>query len=366
MSLDRNHRLCWIGLSTIPGVGRTTFRKLVRLFGSACAVLAASRDELRNAGASERVAREIAAASWREYAEQEIGRAGKAGVDIITADDEAYPRQLRASQDAPLFLYVRGSLLPQDREAVAVVGTRTPSHAGLTLTHRMAHDLAAAGLTVVSGLARGIDTQAHKGALAGRGRTIAVLACGIDRAYPPENRDLMERIAEQGAVVTENPFGTPPESGYFPGRNRIISGLAAGTVVVEAAADSGSLITADCALQQGRKLFAVPGVAGSAASRGSNNLIRQGAVLVETAEDVLLRLGRSGGPARTERHRPLPDLTADESAVLQALTADPKHIDLLLVECGRTAGALGGILTALELKGAARQLPGKYFVRDGA
>jgi DNA processing protein len=244
---------------------------------------------------------------------------------------------------------------------VAIVGTRTPTHYGLTLTHRMAYELAAAGTTVVSGLARGIDTQAHKGALAARGRTIAVLGCGVDIAYPPENRELMERIAENGAVVSENPLGTKPESGYFPARNRIISGLAQGTVIVEAAEDSGSLITADYAVKQGRKLFAVPGNAGTRTSRGTNSLIKQGAVLVESAADVLQQLGRK---PHTDAGRPLPlpPLTGEESLVFGALSSEPKHIDLVLREYGGPPGKLSGILTALELKGIIRQLPGKFFV----
>lgn len=366
MPTDRNKTLCWIGLSSIPGVGRTTFRKLVQQFGSPCAVLAASRDELlQDGGVSERTAQEIVSSSWRQSAEEELDRATKAGVSIITADDADFPENLRSTPDPPVFLYIRGSLRPTDQAAVAIVGTRTPTHAGMMLAHRMAYDLASAGFTVVSGLARGIDTQAHKGALAAKGRTIAVLGCGIDRAYPPENRDLMERIAGHGAVVTENPFGTRPESGYFPARNRIISGLSSGTVIVEAAADSGSLITADYAVKQGRKLFAVPGAAGSPANRGSNSLIKQGAVLVEAANDVLAHLGKSSGPRRKDGASPRRDLTEEEAAVLQALSNEPKHIDALLAESGKTPGALSGILTTLELKGAATQLPGKYFVKDG-
>ncbi len=364
MPLDSEHTLSWIALSSIPGIGRVTFRRLIGHFGSAASVLNASRGELEDFGLSGRILDAMRSAPWRERAEQERSRAEKRGVAIITGDDPAFPRQLRLTPDPPLYLYVRGSLLPRDDSAVAVVGTRSPTHYGLNVARRMAADLAATGLTVVSGMARGIDTQAHRGALAGRGRTIAVLGCGIDQAYPPENRDLMEEIAGNGAVITENPFGTRPESGYFPARNRIISGLSAGTVIIEAAEDSGSLITADYALKQGRKLFAVPGNVSSPVSRGANGLIKQGAVLVETAGDVLRVLGLPRGrDSAGGGRRPRPALTEEEQSVFDTVTAEPKHIDILLMECGGTPGRLSGALVTLELKGLVKQLPGKYFVR---
>lgn len=362
MATDENNTICWIGLSSISGVGRATFRKLTTAFGSPGAVLGASRDELvERGGVTNGTAEAIVSASWRRTAEDELERAGRTGVTIATFDDDAYPEDLRRIPDPPLFLYIRGTLQAADQRAVAIVGTRTPTHYGLTLTHRMAYELAASACTVVSGMARGIDTQAHKGALAARGRTIAVLGCGIDRAYPPENRDLMEQIAASGAVITENPFGTRPEGGFFPARNRIISGLAAGTVIVEAAADSGSLITADYTLKQGRRLFAVPGNAGSPTSRGTNSLIKQGAVLVEAARDILTQIGTTPGPAKQGTAHPLPELTDDERSVLEALSAEPSHIDSIMAACGIAPGRVGGILISLELKGLAAQLPGKYF-----
>ena len=365
MPLDRDHRLSWIGLSSITGVGRATFRKLVAEFGSAGRVLGAPPDDLRaRGGLSEKIISEIGAFPWRERAEQELAKADRAGVSIITSDDPAYPEPLRNSPDAPLFLYIRGSLPPNGGTSVAMVGTRTPTHYGLTVAHRMAYELAALDITIVSGLARGIDTQAHKGALAARGRTVAVLACGIDVAYPPENRMLIEEIARTGAVVTENPFGTKPESGYFPARNRIISGLSAGTVIIEAAEDSGSLITADYTQKQGRTLFAVPGNIGSPTSRGTNSLIKRGALLVETAGDVLAGLGLPPGRKQPAVHRALPAMTDDEASVLRTVTDEPKHIDVLLAECSVTPGRLSALLTALELKGLVRQLPGKYFLRE--
>lgn len=366
MSQDREHVRSWIGLSSIPGIGRATFRKLVAHFGSARSVLDASQDELRNgAGLSEKLSSELRSFPWQERADEELAKADAAGVAIVTADDPDYPGQLLETPDHPLFLYIKGSLLPEDGSAVAMVGTRTPTHYGLTVTHRMAYELASNRFTVVSGMARGIDTQAHKGALAAKGRTIAVLGCGIDTAYPRENKGLMEEISRRGAVVTENPFGTKPESGYFPARNRIISGLAAGTVIIEAAEDSGSLITADYALKQGRKLFAVPGNISSPVSRGTNSLIRQGALLVGTAGDVLQGLAlHTGSTTAAALCVQLPPLTPEEASVFKTVADEPKHIDAIMAESSSAPGRLSGVLITLELKGLVKQLPGKYFVRE--
>jgi len=366
MSQDREHVRSWIGLSSIPGIGRMTFRRLVAHFGSARCVLEASQEELReNAGLSEKVSSTLRSFPWKERADEELSKADAAGVAIITAVDPDYPGPLLKTPDPPLFLYVKGTLLPEDGIAVAMVGTRTPTHYGLTVTHRMACELALRKITVVSGMARGIDTQAHKGALSAQGRTIAVFGCGIDTAYPPENKGLMEEIIRSGAVVTENPFGTKPESGYFPARNRIISGLSAGTVIIEAAEDSGSLITADYALKQGRKLFAVPGNINSHVSRGTNSLIKQGALLVETAGDVLKELHIYKGsktPAAIDLQ--MPPLTSEETSVFKTVTNEPKHIDAIMAESSSTPGKLSGLLITLELKGLVKQLPGKYFVRQ--
>lgn len=358
--------LFWLGLSRIPGVGRITFRKLIAEFGAPEQALSASRDRLRRiAGISDRVIDTITAFPWRGYAEEELGRAENAGVSIVTLEDPAYPEALRNTPDPPLFLYVKGALPREETMAVAIVGTRKPTHYGLTVAHRIAGDLSAHGCLIVSGMARGIDTQAHKGALDAQGGTIAVLGCGIDVPYPPENRELMEQISLTGAVVTENPFGTLPEAGYFPARNRIISGLCRGTVIIEAAEDSGSLITAKYTLEQGRKLFAVPGNIGSPTSRGGNSLIKQGAFLVENAADILSVLGTVPTAAQHKKTpRPLPALSRDEENVYQCMTSEPKHVDAIMNECRTTAGKLSGVLTTLELKGLAKQLPGKYYVRE--
>lgn len=363
MQTSNDPALFWIGLSSIPGVGRVTFRKLTRHFGSPEGALIATRNELANVeGLSDKVITEITTSSWREYAEQELGKARDSDVDIITADSRNYPESLRNIPDPPLYLYVKGGL-KQDA-TVAIVGTRKPTQYGMTVTRRIAADLAAAGLTIVSGMARGIDTQAHRGALAAKGRTIAVLGCGIDIVYPPENKDLMTEICQSGAVVTENAFGTKPEAGYFPARNRIISGLSRGTVIIEATEDSGSLITADYTREQGRQLFAVPGNISWPSSRGANNLIKQGAVLIESADDILSALAINRPEARKADPGPLPKLTGEEETTFSCITNEPKHIDVIMNESRSTAGKLSGILINLELKGLVKQLPGKYYVRE--
>ncbi|MFA5072486.1 MAG: DNA-processing protein DprA [Nitrospirota bacterium] len=352
----------WIGLSSIPGVGRMTFRKLVSHFGSPESVLSATRNDLKKvAGLSDKVVEGITQSRWQEFAEREVAQASEKNVAIIIMNDPGYPENLRTIADPPLYLYVRGTLQPDDTRAVAIVGTRKPTHYGRTITHRMAYELAANGFTIVSGMARGIDTQAHRGALAAGGKTIAVLGCGIDIAYPSENKALMEEIAAHGAIVSENPLGTKPEAGYFPARNRIISGLARGTVIIEAAEDSGSLITAKNAHEQQRKLFAVPGNVGSTTSRGPNSLIKDGAILAETAGDIVRALGGTIKPNKKQSQ--IPSLTPEEQAVFTCITHEPKHIDVLLHECRSSAGILSGILVSLELKGLAKQLPGKYFAR---
>lgn len=366
MRNDLDSVFFWIGLSSIPGIGRVTFRKLVNHFGSPERVLAASPDALRTIGGlSEKLITEIGTFPWRAFAEQEVAKAEKADVAIIIASDPSFPASLKDTPDPPLYLYVKGVLKPEDKNAVAIVGTRKPTHYGKTITHRFAYEIATPGYTIVSGMARGIDTQAHKGALSAKGRTIAVLGCGIDVVYPPENQELMEHISGSGALVTENPFGTKPEAGYFPARNRIISGLSLGTVIIEAAEDSGSLITAKYTLDQGRKLYAVPGNIGSMTSKGTNSLIKEGAKLVESAADVLGDLGSRGTYSQTEiTSPPLPLLTGEEETVFRIITDEPKHIDVLMNEAHASAGKLSGLLISLELKGLAKQLPGKYYVRE--
>ncbi len=360
MDKSNHQALFWVGLCSIQGVGRVTFRKLIGHFGSAERALAAGNRELAAVeGLPLKVIEAIAENSWQEHAERELTRARDHGVRIVTAECPDYPDSLRKISDPPLILYVKGDLRQED--GFAIVGTRRPTQYGLKVTRRIAAELARSGLTIVSGLARGIDTEAHRGALEAKGRTIAVLGCGIDVVYPPENRGLMQEITGSGAIVTENPFGTLPEAGYFPARNRIISGLSRGTVIVEATEDSGSLITAKYTLEQGRKLFAVPGNIASPNSRGTHSLIKQGAMLAEGSDDILRNLGIPKSVAG-RRRPPLPAMNREESAVVRCVLDDPKHIDLIMKESGMNAGMLNAVLVNLELKGLVKQLPGKYYI----
>jgi len=386
--------LNWVALNSVKGVGAVTFRRLVERFGGPAAVLGAGLDELLVVDGVGRATAE-AIRDFADYgrAEEELKKAVRGGVDIVTFSDERYPAPLREIHDPPPYLYVKGDLAAQDMASIAIVGSRTATTYGRQVTARMARDLAFRGVTVVSGGARGIDTEAHKAALDAGGRTVCVLGCGMDVAYPPENRGLFSRAVNSGAVVTEFPFGTPPEGQNFPKRNRIISGLSLGVIVVEAAGDSGSLITASCALDQGREVYAVPGSVASPMSRGTNDLIKRGAKLVEDASDVLADLfphlkgcldrlkggedcegGESGvggeGGEVDGGCRPGepgawsgPELGEDEKALYDRIGLDPLHVDELASISGIPASRALSVLLGLELKGAVRQLAGMRFVR---
>ena len=245
-----------------------------------------------------------------------------------------------------------------------MVGSRVSTNYGIQIAERMGHKLASSGLTVVSGMARGVDSVAHWGAISGGGRTIAVLGCGVDVVYPPENRNLFAKILEQGAVLSEFPMGSPPEGGHFPKRNRIISGLSIGVVVVQASADSGSLITANFALEQGRDVFAIPGNVGVEGSRGTNRLIKDGAKMVESSEDILEEIlpQWKRGKERVEEVKPRgPELTEEERALYEMLGENPLHIDVMIRESGFEPGKVSSLLLTLELKELISQWPGKCF-----
>ncbi len=290
------------------------------------------------------------------------------GVTLLNFQDSDYPVNLLRIPDPPPLLYVKGSLTTGDRLAIAMVGSRMASPYGRSVTFRLARDLIRQGVTVVSGMARGIDSFAHQGALAAKGRTIAVLGCGVDVIYPLSNRKLYEEICSTGAVVSELPMSSKPEAGHFPRRNRIISGLSLGVTVVEANSRSGSLITARQALDQNREVFAVPGSINSPRSKGSHDLIRRGAKLVETATDILeeiapqLRLlpeeAPRGGDGEEED-----ELTEDQGVVFSTIGGDPVHIDQVILMSHHTPARVSGLLLELELKGMIIQLPGKWFVR---
>jgi DNA processing protein len=290
-------------------------------------------------------------------------RLDRFGLSVLTLLDPDYPEPLRKISDPPAVLFYRGSLHERDQPSVAIVGTRRASAYGRTVAEKLARELAQAGVTVVSGLAKGVDTIAHRAAVDAGGRTLAVLGNGMDQIYPPENTGLARRIVEAdlGAVISEFAPGVPPDAVNFPRRNRIIAGLSAATVIVEAGQKSGALITADFALEQGRDVLAVPGSILSAMSAGSNDLIKQGATPVTCVEDILEAIGYqapSDGKARVVH-----DLPEDEQSILDALDAQPKHVDEISRASGRAAAEASSILTLLELRGLARHVGAMAYVR---
>src|SRR5215217_2984627 len=288
--MDPIQLTAWFTLQAIDGVGDRTLLKLIRGMGSPEAALAASRRDLMRIGCSQEFADRLVAGpetKVRQRIDRQVRTIESCHFQPVSIFDPTYPDRLKTISDPPPLLYVSGSLSKQDDVAVAIVGGRRATPAGRLVTEEIAADLAAAGVTIISGLARGIDAAAHHGALVGKGRTIAVLGCGIDRTYPPEHDRLRRMIEAQGAVISELPVGSPPQSHHFPRRNRIISGMALGVLVSEAATNSGSLITAKLALEQGRDVFAVPGSVKEDACRGSNGLIKEGAKLIERAQDIL-------------------------------------------------------------------------------
>lgn len=294
--------------------------------------------------------------------------AGRAGARLLLPEDEEYPASLRAVPAPPPFLLARGELRKEDALALAIVGSRRATAYGLQAAERLGADLAARGVTIVSGFARGIDSAAHRGALAAGGRTIAVLGCGVDVTYPPENRKLVAQVLERGALISQFPMGTPALPGHFPLRNRTIAGLALGTIVVEAAERSGALITAGHAGELGREVFAVPGPVTSETSRGAHRLIQDGAKLVQGWEDVLAELPPVWRRCLTEcadaEASSEPATEGDETRVLPLLGGEPIHIDHVIERSGVPSGRTAAALLSLELKGWVRQLPGQHYVRS--
>ncbi|MCE5284131.1 MAG: DNA-processing protein DprA [Deltaproteobacteria bacterium] len=379
--MDEERLKYWIALRAVEEVGAVGFKTLLAAFPSPRDVFSAPAAMLQAVpGIGPKTAANICSFSDWEMAEQEILRTAKLGASIVTCEDPAYPRNLLNIYDYPPFLYVKGSLVP-DEIAVALVGSRLASPYGRYVTETLSRALALQGVTVVSGLARGIDAAAHRGALAGKGRTVAVLGCGLDLTYPPENAQLAEAVAAQGALVTEFPLGTPPNAPNFPSRNRIISGISLGVVVVEAGEKSGSLITARIAGEQGRSVFAVPGAIDSAGSRGTHRLIKEGAKLVENVEDIIEEVLPQAGtpvhrdrtldrPAAEKRPRnesdppsPIPGLGDREKRLLPLIPTEPVGVDQLITTSALTAQEVLNGLLVLELCGLIRQLPGKMFQR---
>jgi len=358
-----------LALALAPGVGPRTRQKLLAYFGTAGAVLEASATELQQVpDVGPKLASAIQSARDRQQARQVWTLCQQQGVQILRQTDPGYPELLKQIADPPAVLFVRGQLLPRDQMAIAVVGTRHPSLYGLRQAERLAGSLARAGMTIISGLARGIDAAAHRGALAAGGRTVAVLANGVLDIYPPEHKHLADQILAQGALVSEAPPGAEPLAGMFPQRNRLISGLALGVLVVEAPHRSGALITARHAAEQNREVFAVPGRVDEPSSHGCHRLIRDGAKLVESADDILEELGPLVHPTPRENGRPIHHpaellLNPTEQAVLDAIGADPIEIDQIVRATGLPVPRVLATLSVLEMRHLIRRLSGSTVVR---
>lgn len=368
-------REAYIALNMMEDIGPVGVRALTAALGSPQAIFTAEREKLLEApGLGRAVVEKILAQRRAMDPAEELKRAAGLGIAIITPADQDYPRPLAQIHDPPLALYVQGGLRPGDQRAIGVVGSRRTTLYGREMAESLAYQLAHAGFTVVSGLARGIDTFAHRGALKARGRTLAVLGGGLDCVYPPENQPLAKEIAEKGAVLSEFPLGKQPDKTTFPIRNRIISGLAMGVVVVEADLTSGALITANQALEQGRQVFAVPGRADSPASKGAHKLIKNGARLVESVDDILQEFEFLIPPAARQKSSAgpenglsgaapdlFPPLSDEEKKIVQALEDGEKNADEVIRATGLRADRFGALLLGLEMKRVVKLQPGRMI-----
>jgi DNA processing protein len=361
--------LPWFTLKSVPGIGDLLFKRLIDRFNSPELVFKATQEDLVGVdGITPRLAAAIKQCKISDSVKKDLDLVMQKKYKIATMTDAEYPPLLRQIPDPPPFLYVLGRLDGSIRN-IAVVGSRNATRYGLSTTRRLCHDLSKLQMTIVSGMAVGIDSAAHQGALMGKGRTIAVLGSGLERIYPEQNRKLFHQIAENGAVVSEFPLKTEPDAHNFPKRNRIISGISLGTVVVEATRRSGSLITARLAAEQNRDVFAVPGSIQSFKSTGTHTLIKQGAKLVEHAQDIMEELSHmiktpveKEKPADNKTKR-ISQLSPDEKLVFESLEPYPAHIDDIARKLSIESGRLSSILLQLELKGIAQQSPGKFFSR---
>lgn len=357
-----SHTRYYVGFNLVSGVGPVRLARLIAHCGSVDAAWHADALDLAMAGLDARSSAALLAARSQIDLDIELERAERAGVTLLCIEDAAYPALLRAIPGAPPLIYVRGSFSLADDWAVALVGTRSPTSYGREVAHRLAHDLASSGVTVVSGLAIGVDSVVHTAALDAGGRTIAVLGSGVDLPYPERNRGLAERIIEQGALMSDYPLGTRPVAANFPPRNRLISGLSLGTLVVEAGERSGALITVEFALEQGRDVFAVPGHIFSRQSVGTHRLLRDGATLVTSASDIFDGLNLTASGVQREARAELP-VDPTEVALLDLLSYEPQHADALGRAAGLPPAQVAATLAVLELKGLARQAGPMEYVR---
>ena len=351
----------WVGFNIVRGIGPTRLRALLDYFGDVERAWHASAEELRSAGLDRRSLNNLLAIRPTLDLDQALERVADAGAHVLTWDDPGYPRLLHEIAAPPPVLYVKGEITDEDAWAVAVVGTRRASDYGREVARRLVTALARSGVTIVSGLARGIDGEAHRAALKAGGRTIAVLGCGIDRVYPPEYRRLAADIVAQGALVSDYAVGTRPEGRNFPPRNRIISGLSLGVLVVEAGVRSGALITADYAAEQGRDVFAVPGSIFARDNVGTNTLIQDGAKVVLRPEDILEELNLTMVTEQVEARQVLP-ADETEAALLTRLSAEPTHVDELSQQMELPIAQVTSTLALMELKGMVRQTGGMKYV----
>lgn len=355
-----------IALSMIHDIGPVTARRLINTFGSAEEVFKQHERSLMDVdGIGRERARFIRGfADWKKV-EEILRRSRLLGIGVIHEENSLYPENLKDLQDAPLILYVKGRPVPQDRYAIAIVGSRRCSEYGKRVTEKLSRGLADYGLTIVSGLARGIDTLSHTEALRAGGRTAGVFASGLDRVYPQENKSLVERIIKRGFVISEFPPGTRPLKENFPRRNRLISGLSIAVIVIEAEAESGALITANYGLEQGREVFAVPGSIFSKTSQGTNNLIKKGAKPVSCIEDIIEEIGSKLRGLKSERgfrgsEQEL-EFSAREKDIIKILEQEPLHIDEIVRKSAYPVSEVSSILLELELKGVVKQIEGKRF-----
>lgn len=350
----------WLTLSLIPGLGGANARRLLKEFGSPDAVLAAPISSLKTIVKADTAA-EISKGIGEELLTPTLVWLQDCNNHIVTLADSDYPQALLNITDPPLLIYVKGRLDLLNHTALAIVGSRNATPQGINNAEAFAKSLSDAGLCIISGMAHGIDAAAHRGALRGRGSSIAIVGTGLDKVYPAANRDLAHALAGQGAIISEFPLGTPPLASNFPRRNRIISGMSVGCLVVEASLQSGSLITARLALEQGRDVFAIPGSIHAPQSKGSHALIKQGAKLVEAAQDILEELG--GLIVKPNTTSPDPVTQNVETELLGHLGFDPVSIDILTTRCGLTVSQLSAMLLTLELEGRVSALPGGMYQR---
>lgn len=352
----------WIALTEVSDIGPVTARKLLAIYKTPEAIFSAPYKELCSIDIiNKKRAKKIKEYSgWKEI-DSQLKKLDIKGIKIVTINDKDYPETLRNIDDAPVVLYIKGEIQREDKFTIAVVGSRKYTFYGRFAAEKLSSELSSMGFTIVSGMARGIDTLAHAAAIKSGGRSIAVLGSGIDVPYPPENKGLMEKISESGYVMSEFPPGTQPDRENFPRRNRLISGLSLGVLVVEAAADSGSLITASCAAEQGKEVFAVPGNINSVNSAGTNELIKNGAKLVQDVRDIIEELAPVLKGFIKTKEKVRVELSDEERRLCDIMTAEPRHVDMLSRESGMSVSKVLGILLSLELKGVVKQTEGKKF-----